>query len=74
MEQNRDYFKEQEEYVANNYMSANGENLTPPVGQQDLESQEKYGKIVKFLFGSLIIWAVVAFVFQDKIFGPPNSK
>tara|TARA_R100001443_G_scaffold96222_1_gene103019 strand:- start:592 stop:795 length:204 start_codon:yes stop_codon:yes gene_type:complete len=26
MEQNRDYFKKQEEYVANNYMSANGES------------------------------------------------
>ena len=31
MEQNRDYFKKQEEYVANNYMSANGGN----VGEQD---------------------------------------
>lgn len=30
MEQNRDYFKEQEEYVANNYMSANGGTSTNP--------------------------------------------
>jgi hypothetical protein len=37
MEQNRDYFKEQEEYVANNYMSANGEapRVTRPGGNAD---------------------------------------
>ena len=35
MEQNRDYFKEQEEYVANNYMSANGETPTSPGGKTD---------------------------------------
>tara|TARA_E500000331_G_scaffold327031_1_gene345614 strand:- start:916 stop:1107 length:192 start_codon:yes stop_codon:yes gene_type:complete len=54
MEQNKNYFKEQEEYVANNYMSANGiesQGETSGTGYKLFTSQYFIGIGVGMVFG-----------------------
>ena len=58
MEQNKNYFKEQEEYVANNYMSANGiesQGETSGTGYKLFTSQYFIGIGVGMLAGYFLL-------------------